>query len=229
MVLDSLLLILRSGPTLLPFSKDKGTHYDWAEGLRCGALRRSSVLHRQAIVTRRTLPPSSELEPGIGEAAAPVKMLSSRRSFFVVCPSHHRDCAIYSDAISLGYQDVVVIGPIRGCLHELPFSHQFSVGFGNDKVVCQKQLQGRRIVVQLRLVPGVFERHELCLILFVRRTLAEYCPGPSSDLRGQQNAAQFDYRKSAVSSHERLPPHCPTNRLNARILKAGLPRHKVDS
>src|SRR6202165_6245060 len=131
MVLDGGLLILPSGPALLPSSKHKGTHCDWAEGRRCGALRRSSVLHCHAIVTRRTLPPSSELEPGIGEAAAPVKMLSFRRSFFVVCPSHHRDCAIYSDAIPLGYQDIVVIGPIRGCRHELAFSHHLSVGFGN--------------------------------------------------------------------------------------------------
>jgi hypothetical protein len=75
MVLDGWLLILPSGPALLPFSKHKGTHCDWAEGRRCGALRKSSVLHCHAIVTRRTLPPSSELEPGIGEAAAPVKML----------------------------------------------------------------------------------------------------------------------------------------------------------
>jgi hypothetical protein len=29
MVLDSLLLILCSGPTLLPFSKGKGTNDDW--------------------------------------------------------------------------------------------------------------------------------------------------------------------------------------------------------
>ncbi len=36
MVLDSLLLILRSGPAMLPSSKDKGTHYDWAERHRCG-------------------------------------------------------------------------------------------------------------------------------------------------------------------------------------------------
>src|SRR6267143_749382 len=57
----------------------------------------------------------------------------------------------------------------------------------------------------------------------------EYRLGPCSDRRGQQNAAQFDYRKSAVSSHERLSPHCPTNMLNARILKAGLPRHEIDS
>ena len=192
-------------------------------------LRRSSVLHCQAVVTRRTLPPSSELEPGIGEAAAPVKRLPFRRSFFVVCPSHHRDCALYSDAISPRHQDIVVLGPIRGCRHELPFSHQFSVGFGNDKVVCQTQLQRRRIIVQLRLAPGVFERYELCFIRFVRRTLTEHCLGTCSDRRGQQNAAQFDYRKSAASSHERLPPHCPTNTPNTRILKAGRTRHKVDS
>src|SRR5882762_5670085 len=198
-------------------------------GTQIRTLRRPSVLRRQAIVTRRTLPPYSELEPRIGEAAAPVKMLSSCRSFFVVCPGHHRDCAIYSDAISLRHQDVVVIGPIRGYRHELPFRHQFSIRFGNDKVVCQKQLQRRRIVVQLRLVPGVFERHELCFILFVRRTLPEYCLGPCSDRCGQQNAAQFDHCKSAVSSQERLPPCCPTKMPNASILKAGPPRHKVDS
>ena len=29
MALDSLSLILRSGPTWPPFSKVKGTHYDW--------------------------------------------------------------------------------------------------------------------------------------------------------------------------------------------------------
>ena len=33
MILDSLLLIWRSGPTLLPFSKGKGTDYDWPKDL----------------------------------------------------------------------------------------------------------------------------------------------------------------------------------------------------
>ncbi len=37
MVFDSLLLILRSGPTLLPFSKDKGTNYDWPKNLDADA------------------------------------------------------------------------------------------------------------------------------------------------------------------------------------------------
>jgi hypothetical protein len=51
-------------------------------------LRRYSVLYCQAIVTRRSLPPSSELEPGIGEAAAPVKMLSFRD--IPATPGHRR-------------------------------------------------------------------------------------------------------------------------------------------
>ena len=33
MILDSLLLILGSGATLLPFSKGKGTNYDWPKDL----------------------------------------------------------------------------------------------------------------------------------------------------------------------------------------------------
>ncbi len=110
-------------------------------------------------MTGDTYPLVVQINPSVRESAKVIEGLPFAKSFGVIDSSHHRCVAVHKYLLIRVCHETGRVGNISVVGHELGFRREGPVIVRADEGISQQPVQRLRIVMQLRLIPGIFQRN----------------------------------------------------------------------